>query len=205
MYLQKVIYITVVSNNSYNLNITASNQNFVIPLNSIGETKRYIATCTIKATRGTKVIKIYKRDAPPALEGVEGEVIENADGSITFNWDIIEGDTLSQETGNLLVNYLIDNTVYETNIFWTSVKDGDASIEYSLDINPKNILKNGDNTFTPAYVEINSYIKKGEEKNPYNGYIKIYKTVNNTFYSLEYESAELENSYTYSITDINLN
>lgn len=204
MYLQKVIYITVVSNNNYNLNITASNQNFVIPLNSIGETKRYIATCTIKATRGTKVVKIYKKGTPPALEGVEGEVVENSDGSITFNWDILDGTVLEEENGNLLVNYLIENTTYETNILWTSIKDGDASIEYSLDINPKNILKNGDNTFTPAYVEINSYIKKGEEKNPYNGYIKIYKTVNNTFYSLEYENAELENSYTYSITDVNL-
>lgn len=204
MYLQKVIYISVVSNNSYNLNITASNQNFIIPLNSDGMTKRYIATCTIKATRGSKVIKIYKKDAPPVLENAEGEVAENSDGSITFNWDIIDGDTLSKESGNLLVNYLIDNAVYETNILWTSIKDGDLSIEYGLELNPKNILKNGDNTFTPAYVQINSYLRKGDEKNPYNGYIKIYKTVNNTFYSLEYESAELENSYNYSIADINL-
>lgn len=203
MYLQRVIYATIVGYGSYQTEISVSNQNFTIPIDAYGETKSYTVAAIIRATRGDKVLKIHNLGEIPSLNGVSGIVTENEDYTITYSWLIPEGMTFPEESGNLEVKYTVENQEYSSILLWATVQDGEPGIVYTLEITPSSVIKNGDGTLNPNVIEIKNIFKKGEENIPYNGYIKISKTIDNKGFIVDYESATLENSKSYTITDIN--
>lgn len=204
MYLQKTIYATIVSYSEQVLNISISNQNFVISKTEDDIIKNTTLSTTISARRGSKILKIHPTGALPLIGNASGSVIENENSSLTYSWDLNESTILEDINGTLTLTYTIENEEHSSDILWTTVEDGTSGGLYKLNINPSSVLKNGNNTFTPNQIEINSAMSSKDEDIPYLGYFKIYKTVDNLEHTLEYESETLESSYVYNITDENL-
>lgn len=207
MYLQKIIYISIVAFGEYKIDIKISNQNFVIPLSATGLSKKYTIETIIKATRGSKILKVYKSQPPLPINSIPGVVIENDDGSIIFKWDIPEGIDFKEINGDTNINYIIENEEYTTTLLWTTISDGAdgaAGKGYYLELTPKNIIKNSDNTFTPNELKIESKLSNNNKDIPYDGYFKLYKTLDNQTYTEEYSSSQLENSVIYNLIDTNI-
>lgn len=203
MYLQKIIYLTVVAFGEYNLNISVSNQNFIISQTSNDIIKDNTLSTTIRASRGNRILKIHPKQEIPPIGNVAGTVSENSDNSLTYSWELNNQTILNDINGNIKLLYEIENEEYSTDILWTTVNDG-PSAEYRLDINPPNVIKNGDNTFTPNLITINSIFRQKDTDSAYNGYFKIYKTTDNEIYATEYESKNLENEISYKVVDENV-
>lgn len=199
MYLQKVIYAILVFSGQYNLNITLTNQNFIIPMDYSNLTKEYTIETTISATRGTKTIKINKSAEVPTFLDIPANIVENENGTITFSFDIPSGKNIEQTSGEIILPYLVENEEKTSNILWTTIQDGSTSKEYRLEIEPKNIVRNGDGTLTPPYIKIKSKVIIGEKEDILDVYFRVYQTLNNEDYILRYNSPFLNNRYTYNI------
>ena len=204
MYLQKVIYLSVVTYGDYNLNITVSNQNFLISKTDDDKIKENTLSTTIRALKGDKILKIVPDLNIPQIGNAPGKMVVNDDYSVTYSWDLTKETIIDSVNGEIKLLYTIENEQHSSIILWTTVNDGASGAIYRLDINPPNIIKNGDGTFSPNEVIIKSLFNKKGNEVLYDGYFKIYKTIDNKIYTLDYESKIKENTKNYTITDLDL-
>lgn len=204
MYLQKVIYLSVVTYGDYNLNITVSNQNFLISKTNDDKIKENTLSTTIRALKGDKILKIVPDLNIPQIGNAPGKMVVNDDYSVTYSWDLTEETIIDSVNGEIKLLYAIENEQHNSTILWTTVNDGASGAVYRLDINPPNIIKNGDGTFSPSEIIIKSLFNEKGNEILYDGYFKIYKTIDNKIYTLDYESKIKENTKNYTITDLDL-
>ena len=204
MYLQKVIYLSVVTYGDYNLNITVSNQNFLISKTNDDKIKENTLSTTIRALKGDKILKIVPDLNIPQIGNAPGKMAVNDDYSVTYSWDLTEETIIDSVNGEIKLLYTIENEQHNSIILWTTVNDGASGAVYRLDINPPNIIKNGDGTFSPNEIIIKSLFNENGNEILYDGYFKIYKTIDNKIYTLDYESEIRENTKNYTITDLDL-
>lgn len=204
MYLQKVIYLSVVTYGDYNLNIIVSNQNFLISKTDDDKIKENTLSTTIRALKGDKILKIVPDLNIPQIGNAPGKMVVNDDYSVTYSWDLTEETIIDSVNGEIKLLYTIENEQHNSIILWTTVNDGASGAVYRLDINPPNIIKNGDGTFSPSEIIIKSLFNEKGNEILYDGYFKIYKTIDNKIYILDYESKIKENTKNYTITDLDL-
>lgn len=204
MYLQKVIYLSVVTYGDYNLNIIVSNQNFLISKTNDDKIKENTLSTTIRALKGDKILKIVPDLNVPQIGNVPGKMVVNDDYSVTYSWDLSEETVIDSVNGEIKLLYTIENEQHNSIILWTTVNDGASGAVYRLDINPPNIIKNGDGTFSPSEIIIKSLFNEKGNEVLCDGYFKIYKTIDNKIYTLDYESEIKENTKNYTITDLDL-
>lgn len=204
MYLQKVIYLSVVTYGDYNLNITVSNQNFLISKTNDDKIKENTLSTTIRALKGDKILKIVPDLNIPQIGNAPGKMVVNDDYSVTYSWDLTKETIINSVNGEIKLLYTIEKEQHNSIILWTTVNDGASGAEYRLDINPPNIIKNGDGTFSPSEIIIKSLFNEKGNEILYDGYFKIYKTIDNKIYTLDYESEIKENTKNYTITDLDL-
>ena len=204
MYLQKVIYLSVVTYGDYNLNITVSNQNFLISKTNDDKIKENTLSTTIRALKGDKILKIVPDLNIPQIGNAPGKMVVNDDYSVTYSWDLTKETIIDSVNGEIKLLYTIENEQHNSIILWTTVNDGASGAVYRLDINPPNIIKNGDGTFSPNEIIIKSLFNEKGNEILHDGYFKIYKTIDNKIYTLDYESKIKENTKNYTITDLDL-
>lgn len=204
MYLQRVIYLSIVAFGENNINITVSNQNFVISKTNKDKVKDTVLSTTIRAIKGDKLLKIEPELTVPSIGSAPGSSVTNDDNSVTYSWKLNESTELTSTDGEVELSYTIEKEKYNTTILWTTVNDGASGAENRLDISPPNIVKNGDGTFSPNEIVIKSLLNKNGEELPHNGYFKIYETNDNENYTLTYESEEEENVKTYTISNLDI-
>ena len=204
MYLQKVIYLSIVTYGDYNLNITVSNQNFLISKTDDDKIKENTLSTTIRALKGDKILKIVPDSNIPQIGNAPGKMVVNDDYSVTYSWDLTKETIIDSVNGEIKLLYTIENEQHNSIILWTTVNDGTSGAVYRLDINPPNIIKNGDGAFSPNEIIIKSLFNKKGNEILYDGYFKIYKTIDNKIYTLDYESKTKENTKNYTITDLDL-
>ena len=203
MYMQKVIYIKVVSYSNFDLTVSISNQNFVIPLDADNLTKEIKLSSTISAKKGNQTIRIYNPEAPSLL-GIVPIISEQDDQSVIFEWNIPKGREATELNGTITLNYTIDNEDLTSNILWSTTMDGADSNKYTMELTPKNVLKNGDDTLSSNTIKAEAFVTQRGVAAPYNGKFKIYTTIDGTNYNLVYNSTELESVKIYTIDNVDI-
>lgn len=201
LYLQRTIYVIVVSKGGYYLDIILNNSSFPIPTDNYGITSGNQIIFNIKALRGIDTIRVSRSDKIPLLEGLTPKITEKEDLSLEYVWDIPKGNSLNNKNnGYVDVDFIVENNEQTKTFLWSKLKDGTPAVNYTIETIPKNIMLSKTKEYVPNQIVISSFVQHGEEnKKPQPNIIKIYETYNNIDYILKYTSEEKETTHTYLI------